>query len=651
LVSSNIAHSQNLNFEFGQINALDLKSAFYENDTSAIAFVMNETGDAYIDTDQGYELVVNYHVRIKILKQEGIEKANVVIPLRKSEKNIEKIISIQASSFNLIDDVIEETKMDNKGIFQEDAGKFYNLKKFTIPNAKLGSIIEYKFKLQTPFIFNFYTWNFQSDIPKRKSEYWAKTPGNYVYNVSMRGALPLSLNENEIIDKCVVVNEVGYGGGTYANCLRYKFAMENIPAFVEEDYMTAKSNFLAAIYFELSEVRYFDGRVDKITKEWKDAEQELRTDKKFGGQLKRGKDILGNQLTALIGTEPDSFKIANRIYEFIKESYQWNEVYGIYSEVGVKEALDTKRGNVGDINLTLIAALKFAGFIVEPVILSTRKNGLPTQIYPVISDFNYVIAKVKIANKIYLLDATDDFMPFGMIPERCFNGSGRVLTEKSSYWYEIKPSQKARVVTMCNLKIGSDGKITGDMQRSYFGYKAVYKRKEMQSFRDKEEYRNALSDEFATLKPTDITIENIDDLNNSVNESFKIEISDFISDGPTNFLFNPFISGKVGNNPFKTAKRLYPIDFGVPIDEMFILNIDLAENITSGSLPEKVALGLPEVGGRYICDFKAENSRLTITSMFSVFRTVYSAEEYHYIRELYNRMIQTQNIDLVFTKK
>lgn len=647
----NLTQGQNFDFEFGKISTLDLEATVYENDTSAIAFVLNEAGDAYIDTEHGYELVVNYHVKIKILKQEGIEKANVVIPLRKSEKSREKIASIQASSFNLIDGSIKETKMNNKAIFEEDAGKFYSIKKFTIPNAQVGSIIEYKFELQTPFIFNFYTWNFQSDIPKRKSEYWAKIPGNYLYNVSLRGALPLSLNKNEIIRKCVVISDGVHGAGTHADCIRYKFAMENIPAFVEEDYMTAKSNFLSAISFELSEIRYFSGKVDKVTKEWKDAEQELRTDKKFGIQIKRGKEILGDQLTALVGTERDSLKIANSIYDFIKQGYQWNEVYGIYSEFGVKEALASKRGNVGDINLTLIAALKFAGFPVEPLILSTRKNGLPTEIYPVISDFNYVIAKVKIAGKTYLLDATDDFMPFGMIPERCFNGKGRVFGEKGSYWFEIKPSEKARLVTMCNLKIDRYGKIGGDMQRTYFGYSAANKRKEVQRYRDKTEYENALSDEFNTLNPSSIKIENIDDLSQPLKESFVVEINEFASELAANFLFNPFLAGKLEKNPFKSETRLYPVDFGVPIDEMFILNIDLPENITLSSLPEQVAQSLPANGGRYICDFNINGSKLTLTSAFAVNRTVYSAKEYPYIRELFNKMIQAQNIDLIFTKK
>lgn len=645
------AFAQNLDFDFGKVSTADLKTMIYEKDTSAIALVLNETGNAYIDTENGYELVVNYHVKIKILKPQGVEKANVEIPLRKRDNKREQIFYVQASSFNLVDGVVTEAKMNNKALFDEDAGKFYDLKKFTIPNVSVGSVIEYKFTLQTPFIYNFYTWEFQSDIPKRKSEYWAKMPGNYVYNISLRGAQNLSLNENEIIKKCVVISEGSYGSGTHADCVRFKFAMENIPAFKEEDYMTAKTNFLSAIYFELSEVRYFTGKVDKITKEWKDVEQELRFDRKFGVQIKRGKEILGDQLTDLIGVEKDSLVIANKIYDFIKEGYQWNGVYGIFSEFGVKEALLTKKGNVGDINLTLIAALKFVGFPVDPLILSTRKNGLPTDAYPVISDFNYVIAKVKIGGKTYLLDATDDFMPFGMIPERCFNGRGRVLSEKGSYWYEVKPSERARLVTICNLHLESSGKITGEIQRTFAGYRAVDRRKEIQRFSDRSAYESKLNEEFNGVRFLAINIDNPESLAQPVKETLSIELTDFISDQPANFLFNPFVSHKLGKNPFKSETRNYPVDFGIPLDETYILTLHLPENISLTALPEKIALILPGNGGKYIYDFRAEGNKIILTNLFSISRTVYSAEEYHYVRELYSRMIQSQNIDLVLTKK
>jgi hypothetical protein len=107
----------------------------------------------------------------------------------------------------------------------------------------------------------------------------------------------------------------------------------------------------------------------------------------------------------------------------------------MYSESGIKKAFDNKTGNVGDINLSLIAALKYANLDVEPMMLSTRDNGLVTEIYPVITEFDYVVAKLNIGDKVYLLDATDQYYPFGLVPVRCLNGKGRVMGNKESYWY------------------------------------------------------------------------------------------------------------------------------------------------------------------------------------------------------------------------
>src|SRR5690606_39244903 len=108
------------------------------------------------------------------------------------------------------------------------------------------------------------------------------------------------------------------------DCAVMKFRMDNIPAFVEEEYKTATKNFLAAIHFELAEIRYPDGRVDRVTREWKDAEHELRQDNRFGVQLKRGKEI-GEEVRKLVAEEGDEYSKAIQVYNYIRESFLWND--------------------------------------------------------------------------------------------------------------------------------------------------------------------------------------------------------------------------------------------------------------------------------------------------------------------------------------
>lgn len=643
-----MAQPEDVNFE--KVSTNDFTIRKYDMDTSAVAIVLREFGQAYIDTDKTYDLIVQYHVRIKILKQGGVSKSDVSIPLRKSDGKAEKLNVVKASSFNLVDGAVIETKLKTSDVFLEELDKFYEYKKFAIPNVRVGSIIDYAYEVQSPFIFNFFPWVFQDNIPKLLSEYWAKIPGNYVYNISIRGPLTPSRNENYIIPKCVVVTGDSYGSGTYADCIQYKFAMNNIPPFVEEEYMTAKSNFLSAINFELAEVRDFTGKVDKITKEWRDVDKELRLHKDFGLQIKRGKDLMEEHLKEVIADETDSLTVAKKLYDFIKFRYDWNNVYGKYSELGIKEAFEKRKGNIGDINLSLVAALKYAGFAADPVILSTRENGQPVELYPVLSDFNYVIAKLTLGGKIFLLDATDDFLPFGMIPLRCINGKGRVLESKQSYWIDIKPSDKARRVSMYTLTLSPDGLVKGSIQRSYFGYQALAKRKSIFSLPNQSAYAKELEKELSLLSISNVELLNVEDLSKPVIEKFEIELNDFQQSDAMNFLFNPFITNKQGHNPFKSNERLYPVDFGAPIEELLVLSMEYADNFKVSSLPGKVAIALPQNGGRYICDFQTMGNRVTVNQNLVISKTVYSPDEYHYLKALYSQVVQTQNADLLFTK-
>lgn len=259
------AVAQQYGFPFGKTLFDELTMTTYERDTSASAVVLNEFGNAYIESEN-YNLIFNYHVKIKILKKDGLSQADIAIPLYKSASGKkEEIKDIKASTFNLVNNRIEESSLDVRNVFTEDLNKYWDQKKFALPNVRVGSVIEIVYTIESPFIFNFRKWEFQADIPKIQSEYWARIPGNYVYNITLKGFLKLTKNENSLISKCITIGS-GYNAGS-ADCAQYKFAIKNVPAFIEEDYLTAKSNYLSAINFELSEIRHFDGRVDKITKE------------------------------------------------------------------------------------------------------------------------------------------------------------------------------------------------------------------------------------------------------------------------------------------------------------------------------------------------------------------------------------------------
>lgn len=639
-----VGFAQQKDFKFGAVTIPELTMTKYEKDTSAVAVVLDEFGEAYVASYHPFNLVYEYHTRIKILKKAGLDRADFIIPLRKFDsQRIELLKEVQASSFNLEPDGVVESKLDVKNIFLEKSTD-YSLKKFAIPNVRVGSVIEVRYVFETPSIFHFMNWEFQDDIPKVKSEYWARIPANYVYHIALTGYLTLSRNETEVIKDCFSP------GGEKADCTLLKFAMEDIPAFHDEEFMTTRKNYLSAINFELSEVKHFSGVVDKVTKEWKDVEEELRKNQSFGIQLKRGKDIMDNSVDQLISQETDPLIKAKKIYDFIKLSYRWNGDYSKYCDIGIKKAFDSKKGNVGDINLSLIAALRYAGLDVDPLILSTRSNGFVTELYPVLSDFNYVIAKLTIKEKDYLLDATDPYLPFGMIPLRCLNGKGRVIGDRKTSWYDLTPSDKLKEITVLSLSIEPDGEIIALIQNTLLGYKALDQRKNISSFSTLAEYKEDVANNHNTLTIKEHTIENLDSLDKFLVEKMKVDLEEIDGTAST-MIFNPFMVNRWKENPFKSTERLYPVDFAAPIDERITVQIEYPGNIEVVSVPQPVALALPNKGGRFIFSVQNTPGRLILSSWLTVDRTLYSSEEYHYLRELFNHVVQSQGTDIILKRK
>ncbi|WKZ60593.1 MAG: DUF3857 domain-containing protein [Cyclobacteriaceae bacterium] len=642
------AVAQQYGFPFGKTLFDELTMTTYERDTSASAVVLNEFGNAYIESEN-YNLIFNYHVKIKILKKDGLSQADIAIPLYKSASGKkEEIKDIKASTFNLVNNRIEESSLDVRNVFTEDLNKYWDQKKFALPNVRVGSVIEIVYTIESPFIFNFRKWEFQADIPKIQSEYWARIPGNYVYNITLKGFLKLTKNENSLISKCITIGS-GYNAGS-ADCAQYKFAIKNVPAFIEEDYLTAKSNYLSAINFELSEIRHFDGRVDKITKEWKDAELELKKEQRFGGQLRRGKDI-SQKINEIVAGISDPAEKARRIYNFIKTWYRWNETYGYFSEFGIKKAFDTKTGNIGDINLSLIAALNFGGLSADPMLLSTRKNGLPIELHPVLSDFNYVVARVVIGDQIIFLDASDPFLMFGMLPERCINGKGRVFTDKGSFWEELKPKEKSKKITMLNLSLEQDGSFIGTIEHTYYGYRSVDQRKYIASFNSVDEYLSSIKKKLPSTEIISHEIEGFDDFESIIKEKFEVVIEGFDDLNKNNLLLNPFFTDKIESNPFKSNERLYPVDFGVPLERTMILTLNVPTEFELIGKPESNALVLPNSGGKFLFDITSRENQLQINYSLAINKTVFHSQEYQYLKELFSRIIQTQQSDLVFSRK
>jgi hypothetical protein len=640
-ISFTTSFAQDHGFPFGEATMSELQMNQYPLDSSASAVVLDEFGEVYFGYSE-YKMYVEVHRKIKILKKEGFEKADLSIPLWRYERRDAKLELFEGKTHYLEDGKMRNSIIDKKTVFYEKHPNYY-LAKFALPNAMVGSIIEVRYIVSGYPNYKLYPWRFQSDIPKVKSEFWAEIPANFVYHASLQGLLKLSLNENSLVKQCF----------STADCSLLKFGMKDIPAFKTEEYMAHKSNYESAINFELSEVRLFDGRVDRVAKEWRDVEEELDQDEDFGVQIKKAKSIFKSDVEALTAGVADPLEKAKKIYEWMKSQFMADTGFSEsrFAANGAAKTYETKKGNEADINLCLLGALQSIGLNAKPLILSTRDNGFPNRLYPTQTDYNYVVAHLTIGESSYLLDATDDYLPFGLIPEKCLNDKGRLLIRGNPLEIDLMPKAKEKSITTLNLKVNEEGGMVGAIQVNSIDYSGVAKRKEIKANSNRQDYLAALIKKWTINNIQNYEVANLDDVEKPLIE--KMEIS-FDANGASNtqqIYLNPFLKGSWTDNPFKSKERIFPLDFGKAQEEVNLINIEYPANYQLEEISKNVLLTLPNKGGKFFLNYNNVGNKLNISFSLSLTKSVYDATEYQYLRELYSQIIQLRQTDLVLVKK
>ena len=633
--------------EIPEISKVELLNNSFAIDSSANAVVLWERGHTSIqrsEADRALMVFHHYGVRIKILNQEGYEHASHTIPLRTFNSNKEYATHIKAVSHHIAEDgSIVSTELKTKDIFSEKVSEYTTLSKFTLPNVRPGSVIDISYTIVSPDIFKFRSWNFQSNIPKLKSEYNVRIPAIFKYNVTLRGGLRLADTQSKINRECLVFN------GRRFDCSDITYVMGNIPAFIEENYMLAAANYKSAVHFELEEALSPQGNIVKYTKQWSDVDRELMTDKSFGRQLKETKFFKSVLPKDVLATTDDREK-ASAVYNFIQQHIRWNNFYGKYSQNGVKQAFEDRSGNIADINLALTAALNAAGLEAYPVLVSTRDNIIPNSLHPVISEFNYVIASVKIGTDTVLADASDALLPFGQLPLRAINDRGRIIySTRTSDWLPLVNPYIAKTAHVFSGEFDLSGKLIGDLSITYEGYDALQKRKQILSYPSVEEYQEKLDERWTNIDIKELELVNTENTDLTLIENTTVEILLTRDIKKGNFTLNPIFLNRTTRNPFNLIERTYPVDMGSRRSESHHIIIRFPKEISLESAPKNISLSIPDQGARYLYRSTFENNTLMVQQELSLNKAIYNTEEYFHLKELFSRAIQQLKIDYNFS--
>jgi hypothetical protein len=668
--TSLVVYGQADPIKFGKPDLQDFDPKNFVADSADEAVILCDYGHSRFDmVNNDFKIIYERVLRIKILKKSGYDWTTLKVPLYKKDQQEEKLTALRGFTYNMVNGQLTKDKLESSAVFTEQSTANNSIKKFTLPNVRVGSVIEVAYTVSSDFLFNFQDWQFQHSIPVRWSEYRASIPEYFDYKMLMQGYEPLALQErNESIGQFTIRWAGGFtntGGGfssgsgrqqagaesVTARVTNYRWAMEKVPAFHDEPFMTTSDDFVARIDFELAGVRWPNEPYRSVAGSWEKINTSLLDEERFGTQLKRG-GFLKEKVAAIVAQHTEPAARIAAVHQLVRESVKHNGHNSFYATSTLRHSYDQHTGNTADVNLLLIALLRDAGFEANPVLLSTRDHGMINQSLPLLSKFNYVVAHVALPDKREMLvDATEDLLPCGTLPTRCLNGQGRLIMPqvKDSRWIELQPTDRYVEYRRVELKLDEHGALTGTVHQEHGGYGAQYQRERLRAKGEKK-YIEELAKGHEGWSVKKYTFQQQNDLLKPLALDYDFAVAG--ADEPATTLYlNPLHEFDSAKNPFVHEDRRFPVNFGAAMEETTLLTITLPAGYVTEELPKQAIVDLPDNGGRFMYSVTTNAGTVQLVSRMNLRKPVYSAEEYAYLREFYSRMLAKHAEQIVVKKK
>ena len=586
---SNIAIVLGQDNKFGKVSKEELAEKFYPKDSSASAAVLYKNQSIRFDYTQGlgFKVITTIHERIKIYDKEGFDYATVSELLYKSGSDKESISGLKAYTYNLVNGKIQKSKMDKSAVFSSKLNKYRDEEKFTLPNIKEGCVIEYVYKITSPFYYSIDEIVMQYDIPIKKQEISIATPEYFMFKPLMKGYLSMTPKHGRTTDKINYTTKSRSGGFSSsttveANSIDYQvnttdYVLEHVPGLKEEPFINDIDNYRSAVKYELLYVQFPQETRESYSTTWEAVIKKIYKSDSFGGQLKSTK-YFKEDLATLVSQTSSESELTAAIFLYVQQRMNWNNLYGYYVDKGVKTAYKEQSGNIADINLILTAMLQEAGLNANPVLVSTRSHGVP--MFPTREGFNYVVASVQLDGNTIVLDASNKYTKPNLLPTRALNWFGKMIKKDgSSTTLDLIPNKISRESTLISVELSENGKISGKERKTYTDYDSYIFRNKYAGAAEND-YLEKLENKNGGMEISDYEIKNKKNLGKPVMESFTFDLDNQANVVGDKIYFTPMFHMAMIVNPFKLDKRNYPIDFTYPWQEKYMMNIKIPRGIS-----------------------------------------------------------------------
>ena len=619
--------------KFGEIDSLDftLKACPFEQEANAMKIFDIQEMEYEPSAFEG-KIRTEKRVRIKIFNEKGFANATIYIPYYSNKKNT-KIEELKGVIYNKdISGKITVEKLEEADFFTEKAMEKVGVLRFTFPNLKPGSVIEYSYLMTEKNRLYFDPWIIQSVIP--------------VAYTSISLTIPTFAGLKEIIfgsDSVSRRKEVLTKG---LDREKRTFFKENVVSFKPEPFMTSyNDNVLRMGFLFFPQDNLLLNNYSPASM-WKVAANMLVKSTFFEDQWK--KEIQGTQ--KIIDTASTILYVPDRIrYLFNSVKKRMPERTGQAGVAGdIQEAWKNRSGTSAQINMILMNFLHRSNIKCYPVLISTRENGKINTEFPNFGQFNGMDVLVVDNGFNYLMDASLKFQSFDTPPLNVLNRQAFLLDPDNIRWIKIsddRPLLKQSTDIFGTLT--TEGVLEGSASVNYYDYAKAFALDTSIKENDNKEGK------FFDKSIPGLKILSDKQENAELDEALVHTIEfDYDCSGSGDFYFiNPQLFSSKKANPFTSEKRNTDIDFGCNQEFRLKMQLNIPPSFIVEHLPKNIVVRSADSSFIYTRIVTASSSNISFSQLLEIKQALFDKTEYAGLYEFFNSIGSLMKEEIIIKKK
>ena len=626
-----------VNNKFGKVSKEELELSVYQPDTSAVALVLYENTGVTIDYDSklDYYQTTSRHIRIKILKEEGLDLADFEIIHYHSDQYKETVGEIEVVTYNLVDGKIVESRMPKSNIYEEQYIDDYKRTSFAATNVKVGSVIEFKYETSTDLFWIIDNVYFQRNIPVNLAECEMRIPKMFAFNTKLHGYHKV----NYASETATATLNLNAGNVPY-DIQVDKFSVSDLPAFKVEPFIYNTRQYYSSLDYDIRSLALPRGKIKDFSLTWEDV------DKVYLESLmmqRLGVNCQFKDEVALVSDDLTDIQKIEEAVKIVRQRITWN---GDYREVPSIPAQVVKSGSGSnaDINCLLAGCLREMGFEVDPVLIRLRSSGELIDFHPELEAFDTFILRVKTQDgALYYLDGALTAAHVNVLSPLMLVPKARLIRKKECGWVDLTNLSRNNVVMSVNAEVKPDLSYEGKVDARFTGVESYMEKSDYHSYDDKDKYIEA-KEEDCSIDIEEFTMSGADEYSSQVLFSYEYtKEADTVSDM---VYVSPFLERFHSRNAFQSITRDYPIDFPSAYSVNYMFSLTVPEGYVVEQVPENANLKIAALDATMRLNVQSDGRTVKVIFSYNQKSLNGFVEDYEdirlfwqYMNDIYDSMI------------